>query len=98
MDFFQGLKTESQWAVFWIQPCPSQLLSINTPELLIQVLIQSNTAYPAGLERKSVIKMPLNSYVAFISKSPKEKGNDKKTEGFDICYSNTVQFEMFVID
>jgi len=42
--------------------------------------------------------MPLNSYVAFISKSPKETEMMKKTEGFDICYSNTVQFEMFVID
>ena len=36
--------------------------------------------------------------MSHLYQKPKRKGNDKKTEGFDICYSNTVQFEMFVID
>ena len=67
-------------------------MSINTPEVLIQVLIQSNTAYPAGLERKSVIKMPLNSYVAFISKSPKEKEMIKKLKV--LTFATAIQYNL----
>ena len=67
-------------------------MSINTLELLIEVLIKSNTAYPAGLERKSVIKMPLNSYVAFISKSPKEKEMIKKLKV--LTFATAIQYNL----
>ena len=59
----------------------------------MQLMIWSNTASPAGLRSKSVLKMPLISYVAFIFKGQKVKEIMKKRRAFTFALVKQYNFK-----